>query len=122
MSPEHTMTEYSMISRLFRSLIGEDMFDDPDCQEVVIRHMLRKVYRGDKDAENKVRKSEKFYIEYRISIRIYLCIYMYVCMYLHRELLIFNIKYKNIHEYAKIFKHMFIYAYVDICIFIYMHV
>mmetsp|Transcript_27908 Transcript_27908/g.26759 ORF Transcript_27908/g.26759 Transcript_27908/m.26759 type:complete len:1469 (+) Transcript_27908:102-4508(+) len=54
MSPEHTMTEYSLTSRLFRSLIGEDMFDDPDCQEVVIRHMLRKIYRGDKETVNKV--------------------------------------------------------------------
>jgi class 3 adenylate cyclase len=61
---EDSLTEYSMMSNLFRMLIGEEMFDDPDCQEVVIRHMLRKVYRGDVETIAKVRGEHMFLNQY----------------------------------------------------------
>ena len=45
---------YSMIAQLFRLLVREDIFDQPERQKVVVRHILREVYKNDKETAEKV--------------------------------------------------------------------
>lgn len=46
--------EYSVIAQLFRLLVREDIFDSIERQTVVVRHILREVYKTDKETAEKV--------------------------------------------------------------------
>ena len=46
--------DYSVIAQLFRLLVREDIFDSVERQTVVVRHILREVYKTDKETAEKV--------------------------------------------------------------------
>ena len=47
--------DYQMVTQLFRLLVGEEIFDNVDSQNVVVRHILREVYKADTETIGRVR-------------------------------------------------------------------
>ena len=50
---------YSLLSKLFRLLVREAIFDDPQSQEIVLKQMFRKIYKTDTESIEKVKKGKK---------------------------------------------------------------
>ena len=53
-SVKDRVRDYRMVTQLFRLLIGEELFDNVESQNVVVRHILREVYKGDSETIGKV--------------------------------------------------------------------
>ena len=54
MTPEDTSCSYCVITRLFRLLIRESIFDDLESQSVAVKQILRNVYKSDVETIEKV--------------------------------------------------------------------
>ena len=49
-------TDFYMVKRLFRSLVGESNFDDAQKQQFLVKQLLKQVYHGDRETIRKVRR------------------------------------------------------------------
>jgi hypothetical protein len=54
LSPEDSSRTYCVITRLFRLLVRESIFDDVDSQSVAVKQILRSVYKTDTETIEKV--------------------------------------------------------------------
>eukprot|EP01034_Spumella_vulgaris_P027574 gene27574-34317_t len=48
------MEEYSGIAKLFRLLVSEDVFDNPERQAVYVKHILKEIYGHDREKAEKI--------------------------------------------------------------------
>lgn len=54
MTSKDFASDYYMIAQLFRLLVTEAVFDDVSSQQIVVRHILREIYKGDKETAEEV--------------------------------------------------------------------
>jgi hypothetical protein len=54
MTSKDFSSDYYMIAQLFRLLVTEAVFDDVSSQQIVVRHILREIYKSDKETAEEV--------------------------------------------------------------------
>ena len=90
MTSKDRSIDYKMVTQLFRLLVGEEIFDNIDSQNVAVRHILREVYKGDTETIGRVRKNNYYFVFYSmfyyfvlIILFIVVNVSYYCCYYLH---------------------------------------